>query len=52
MKYENAIVIANQALSELAPNCERIELAGSIRRKKAEVKGIEVVAIPKSYEHG
>lgn len=39
--------LAEQLLSELAPVCERVELAGSIRRGKASVKDIELVAIPK-----
>ena len=39
------------ALRELlAPACERIEVAGSIRRGKPEVKDAEIVAIPKTYE--
>ena len=50
MKYDNAIVIANDTMAELAPYCERIEIAGSIRRKKDEVGDIEIVAIPKPYE--
>ena len=35
-----------------APHCYRIEIAGSIRRKKPEVKDIEIVAIPKPYDIG
>lgn len=31
----------------LAPACERIEIAGSIRRRKPEVKDIELVAVPR-----
>lgn len=31
----------------LAPACERIEIAGSVRRGKAEPKDIELLAIPK-----
>jgi len=31
----------------LRPACERIEIAGSIRRLKPEVKDIEIVAVPK-----
>ena len=38
---------ASRLVSTLAPACERIEVAGSIRRKKAEVGDIEIVAIPK-----
>lgn len=30
--------------------CERIEIAGSVRRKKEEVKDIEIVAIPKFHK--
>jgi DNA polymerase/3'-5' exonuclease PolX len=49
MKYEKAIIIANKIKAQLEPHCERIEIAGSIRRKKSEVKDIEIVAIPKPY---
>lgn len=52
MKYEHAILIAERVKAELEPHCERIEIAGSIRRKKPEVKDIEIVAIPKPYETG
>lgn len=52
MNYKEAIVIAEQVKEELAPHCERIEIAGSIRRKKPEVKDIEIVAIPKPYDIG
>lgn len=52
MKYEDAILIAERVKAELEPHCERIEIAGSIRRKKPEVKDIEIVAIPKPYETG
>jgi len=31
----------------LAPGCERIEIAGSIRRRKPTVKDIELVAVPR-----
>lgn len=52
MKLEAATQIANQVKKELAPFCDRIEIAGSIRRKKPEVKDIEIVAIPKPYDVG
>lgn len=39
---------AAEALRDLlAPACERIELAGSIRRRRPEVKDIELVCIPR-----
>ena len=43
-EYENAI------RPFLAPLCERIELAGSVRREKPRVKDIEVLVIPKVSE--
>ena len=44
--------IAAEVLSVLAPHCERIEIAGSIRRRKPEVGDIEIVAIPKTCPLG
>jgi len=38
--------IARKYLELLAPQCARIEIAGSIRRRKAEVGDIEIVARP------
>lgn len=47
MKYLAARRIASNLIEEMKPFCERVEIAGSIRRRKAEVKDIEIVAIPK-----
>lgn len=52
MQYEEALKIAKEVKDQLAPHCLRIEIAGSIRRKKPEVKDIEIVAIPKPYDTG
>lgn len=52
MKLQQALQIANKLKALLAPHCHRIEIAGSIRRKKPEVKDIEIVAIPKPYNVG
>lgn len=52
MKHSEALQIAEKVKSMLAPHCERIEIVGSIRRKKPEVKDIEIVAIPKPYDTG
>lgn len=38
-------------VSILAPACDRIQIAGSIRREKPDVKDVEIVAIPKSSTH-
>jgi DNA polymerase/3'-5' exonuclease PolX len=46
MLIVQATAIAERVKAELAPYCERIEIAGSVRRRKSEVKDIEIVAIP------
>lgn len=52
MKLEQATRIAEAVKAQLAPHCNRIEIAGSIRRRKADVGDIEIVAIPKPYDTG
>ena len=52
MEYEVAIEIAEKVKALLLPHCERIEIAGSVRRKKPNVKDIEIVAIPKPFDTG
>lgn len=44
---ELALRAAEVLRDHLAPACERIEIAGSIRRRKPTVKDIELVAVPK-----
>ena len=45
---EQAEPAAQEILTLLEPFCERIEIAGSIRRRKAQVKDVEILAISKS----
>ena len=52
MELQKALNIAEKVKLLLAPHCERIEIAGSIRRKKSNVKDIEIVAIPKPFQTG
>lgn len=47
MSYDSAQALAEQLRAALAPGCERIEVAGSIRRGKPNPKDIELVAIAK-----
>lgn len=47
-----ALNIALATVEQLRPHCDRIEIAGSIRRRKEMVKDIEIVAIPKPYSTG
>jgi DNA polymerase/3'-5' exonuclease PolX len=52
MKYKEALEIGQAVLEQLKPHCYRCEIGGSIRRKKEDVKDIEIIAIPKPYEIG
>lgn len=42
--------LADQVVAELTPYCERIEVAGSVRRRRETVKDIEVLVIPRRGE--
>jgi DNA polymerase/3'-5' exonuclease PolX len=46
---ELADIAAHQVLDALAPGCERIAIAGSIRRRRLDVGDIEIVAIPRVH---
>lgn len=48
MKASEAIKIAELIKAQLAPMCERIEIAGSIRRGRPEVNDIDLVILPKA----
>ena len=48
MKYEVAFRRAEALVKRLAPFCERIAIAGSVRRGKAECSDIDLVCIPKT----
>lgn len=47
MKLEDAKPFADKVVAILQPFCERVCVAGSIRREKPEVNDIDVVAMPK-----
>ncbi|MDY6916856.1 MAG: hypothetical protein SVP26_02760 [Chloroflexota bacterium] len=46
-KLEEAIRVYRELEAELAPVCERISVAGSVRRRRPEVKDVEILVIPK-----
>lgn len=48
MELEKAQAIANQVKDKLASYCEKIEIAGSIRRRRPWVNDIDIVLIPKN----
>lgn len=45
--YSDMLPIANSLLEELKPFFERLEICGSLRRKKAEIGDIEYIGISK-----
>lgn len=47
---DEARKLAERMVREMTPYCERVEIAGSIRREKPEVKDIEICVIPKWEE--
>jgi DNA polymerase/3'-5' exonuclease PolX len=49
MNLQKAKEIAEDLKSEMSKWSEKIQIAGSIRRGKSEVKDIEIVAIPSFY---
>lgn len=50
MKIQEASKIAIDLCYKLSPFCDRINIAGSIRRQCPEVKDIEVVCVPKRIQ--
>ena len=47
MELEKAKAIADRVVEALEPHCDRIQIVGSIRRRKAIVNDIDVVLIPR-----
>lgn len=50
MDFKRANAAALDMLEHLEGSCERIEIAGSIRRRRAQVGDVELVLIPKTVE--
>lgn len=50
MKLADAKEIAEALVEYLRDYCERIQIAGSVRRGRPEVKDVEIVAIPKTVK--
>ena len=46
MQLERAKAIASEVIKRLSPYCQKIEVAGSVRRKKPTVNDIDFVLIP------
>lgn len=50
MELSRAQGLAERIVAELQPFCERIEIAGSIRRRRRFVNDIDLVALPKRHQ--
>lgn len=50
MSYEEALPLAQRIVDHIRPAMERVEIAGSVRRKKETVGDIEVVGTPGNRE--
>lgn len=50
MTLSEARPIAGRILALLQPHCDRIHIAGSIRREKPDVKDVEIVCQPKAHK--
>ena len=47
MKWQQAWEIGMEVVEAMSPACDRIMIAGSVRRPKPEPKDIEIVYIPR-----
>lgn len=52
MELQRARKIANDLCEELYPFCNKLNVAGSVQRKKPEVKDIEICCVPKMIPSG
>ena len=48
MELDEARELARQIVKEILPHCQRVEVAGSIRRRKSEINDVDLVLIPES----
>jgi len=49
MKLKEAKKFAEKIMEQIHPYCDRLMVAGSIRRKKSEVRDVDFVLIPKPF---
>ena len=50
MKLKSAIGLGNKLIKQLEPYCSAIQVAGSVRRQKAEPGDIEIILVRKSKD--
>lgn len=49
MKLEEAIRLSKEIMEEVAPNCQLIEVVGSVRRKKPEVHDLDFIVLRNKF---
>jgi len=52
MELARAIEFSEAIAAQLKPHCDRLDVAGSVRRRCPQVGDIEIVCIPKPYDVG
>jgi len=45
-----ALTLGKQLVAELEPSCEKIMIAGSVRREKETIGDLEIVAMPRDHD--
>jgi DNA polymerase/3'-5' exonuclease PolX len=45
-----ACAIADDVITQLSPHCSKLQIAGSIRRRRHTIGDIEIVCLPHAYE--
>jgi DNA polymerase/3'-5' exonuclease PolX len=48
MEYQHAKQLADELVEVLIPYCRKVEIAGSVRRRKPQVKDIEICLVPEN----
>lgn len=49
MRLSDALKVAEKVVNFIQPHYEKVQVTGSIRRKKEEVKDVDIVCIPKPF---
>lgn len=47
---DEACAIADDVITQLSPHCSKLQIAGSIRRRRRTIGDIEIVCLPHAYE--
>ena len=50
MELKKGLKIGNEIIDLIKDNCMKVEIAGSIRRKRPDVKDVDLVILPKEHK--